>query len=71
MSRMDEQISEEIFAEAQTMLAVECPDADLTVIPGAGEAYDAGVWFGMAATYVVLERHGLIPPMPKDGESRE
>jgi hypothetical protein len=71
VSKQDEDISEEIFAEAKTMLAVECPDADLTVIPGMGEAYDAGVWFGMAATYTVLERHGIIPAMPPDGESRE
>ena len=70
MSKWDEQIAEEAYQEAQILLATEMPDADLTILPGAPEAFDAGVWFGITATLDVLARHGYIK-LVADGESRE
>jgi hypothetical protein len=62
-----EDLADEVFAEAQILLVTECPDADIASVPGAGDAYDAGVWFGIAACICVFTRHGLLSP--KDGGS--
>lgn len=70
MSRMDQKVMEEAAAEAHAVLLVECPDVDLNVLDGASEAFEAGIWFGMAGLLTVMERHGIIR-LPKDGESRE
>jgi hypothetical protein len=70
MSQWDQACMDEAHDEAVAMLTVETPEADLSKLEGAPEAFEAGVWFGIAGTIAVLERHGIIK-LPKDGESRE
>jgi hypothetical protein len=66
-------VMDEAHDEAVAALAVDLPAADLSVPETADIALgvEAGIWFGMLGLLTVLERHGIIPPMPKDGEARE
>jgi hypothetical protein len=52
--------AQEAFDEAQTIVAVECPQVNFAAIEGTGDAFDAGVWYGIAGCLTVLERHGLL-----------
>ena len=71
MSIWDEKMAQEAHDEASGMLEMELPDGvRLEALEGAPEAYDAGVWYGIAATLSVLERHGVVR-LHRDGESRE
>lgn len=62
--------AQEAHDEAMTILAVECPAADLSKLLGAGDAFEDGVWFGIAGTLSVLHRHGVID-WPGRGNPRE
>jgi hypothetical protein len=70
VSRLDEQMMDESFHEAQTILAADCPQADMRAAPELADTFDAGVWFGIAGCLTVLARHGLLLLVP-DGDSRE
>lgn len=71
MSRWDQNMAQEAFDEASVMMAVELPDGtSLSALEGAPEAFEAGVWFGIASCISVLNRHGIVR-LIKDGDSRE
>jgi hypothetical protein len=70
VSAWDEARAQEAHDVASAMMAVELAGADLRALDGAPEAFEAGVWFGIAATLTVLETHGVIR-LPRDGEPRE
>jgi hypothetical protein len=71
VSDWDEKLAQEAHDEAASMMEIELPSGvRLSALEGAPEAFDAGVWFGIAATLSTLQRNGIIQ-LGEDGESRE
>jgi hypothetical protein len=61
MSVWDKKLAQEAHDEAAAMMEVELPEGcALAALEGAAEGFDAGVWYGIAATLSVLGRHGIV-----------